>query len=229
MVQYAYATSNGGWLVKTFEDVLNLSFAGMYAFLEHQHRQGGSRNLYESGSGKLLKRYVLPFKAMTVPPKPEHLYKYKKGARRLSSWLQQGGLPPLADGIVAQEAPAILGRLPAADDDGRADARAEAWARVAQQARQRQLRSVTGDDDDSLDARAVVDGILGESRATAEAEPTEPTEPTELQRELAARLQPNADDAVLDGGWGGGASDAGAAPGEAAPVARCAKHWSFWQ
>ena len=55
LVQYAYATSNGGWLVKTFEDVLNLSFAGMYAFLEHQHRQGGSRNLYESGSGKLLK------------------------------------------------------------------------------------------------------------------------------------------------------------------------------
>ena len=54
-MQYAYATSNGGWLVKTFEDVLNLSFAGMYAFLEHQHRQGGSRNLYESGSGKLLK------------------------------------------------------------------------------------------------------------------------------------------------------------------------------
>ena len=189
LVQYAYATSNGGWLVKTFEDVLNLSFAGMYAFLEHQHRQGGSRNLYESGSGKLLKRYVLPFKSMTVPPKPEHLYKYKKGARRLSSWLQQGGLPPLADGIVAQDAPAILGRLPAADDDGRADARAEAWARVAQQARQRQLRSVTGDDDDSLDARAVVDGILGESRAAAEA-----TEPTELERELAARLQPDADD-----------------------------------
>eukprot|EP00966_Prymnesium_polylepis_P005678 129567-Prymnesium_polylepis.1 len=66
-----------------------MSFQNLYFWLRDQHARGESHNLYDHTTKKLLKRYKLPFKNMTVPPAPNNLFKYVKGARRLSAWIAE--------------------------------------------------------------------------------------------------------------------------------------------
>ena len=52
-----------------------------------QHGKHENRNLYDQVTKKRLKQYKLPFKVFTVPPLSINVFKYIKGARRLSDWV----------------------------------------------------------------------------------------------------------------------------------------------
>ena len=137
-----------------------LSFESLYRWLEERHSLRERRNLLDEVSGKVVHRYVLPFKVMKVPPSSDSMFKYKKGGRRLSHWLEAGsggdasqGLP---FGIYALKPAEIVAAPPgAADRQARATA---AWdrARSAAAARRRgsaPLRSVDGETDDHQETR----------------------------------------------------------------------------
>ena len=90
-----------------------MSFEGLYRWLEVQHARGESRNLYDPSTKQLLHRYKLPFKAhMVIPPPRNELFKWRKGAKRLSSWMEVGGLVPIADGIIEQQPPTLVDTPP---------------------------------------------------------------------------------------------------------------------
>ena len=63
----------GGWRVESLQAQQTLSFEALYRFLETQHARGENRNLYDQVSGRLLKRYTLPFKTFIVPPEPSNV------------------------------------------------------------------------------------------------------------------------------------------------------------
>ena len=122
LVQNQHALNAGGWKVESERARRELTFENLYRWLQTQHARGEWRNLYDTSTGRLLKRYKLPFKTMTVPPDRDNLFKWIKGARRLSNWIfecQQGmhererpsfmGFPY---GIIAQK-PAELVAAPA--------------------------------------------------------------------------------------------------------------------
>ena len=109
LVQHTIATRLGSWTVESPQQRQKLSFEGLYCWLEVQHARGEARNLYDPSTRQLLHRYKLPFKAnMTIPPPKNELFKWRKGARRLSSWMETGGLVPIATGIIEQQPPALV-------------------------------------------------------------------------------------------------------------------------
>jgi hypothetical protein len=65
----------------------HLPLAELYRWLGEQHARGENTNLYDPAIKRLLKSYKLPFKNMPVPPAPENLFEWVKGARRLSNWI----------------------------------------------------------------------------------------------------------------------------------------------
>ena len=99
MVQYVYAVRRGSWTAESAQAQHTLSFETLYAWLKTQHERGEQFYVYEPGTKIILHRYKLPFKQMVVPPKQNELFKWRKGAKRLSDWMVQGGFAPIAEGI----------------------------------------------------------------------------------------------------------------------------------
>ena len=201
LVQRAHTLKVGGWTVETPEAQQRLSFASLYTFLQQQH---GRRNKYELSlrdptTNKLLHRYSLPFKAMRIPPAPDNLFKYRKGAKRLSDWIVAGSsegqqATGLAAGIVAMEPAQVVAPPPGlAQREARANA---AWGRVRAAAQRRsQLRSVVGDSEDAESTRRVVHGVV---RAAQE---------SDLDNEMERELERD-----MEGGDGAGPSNDGSMP-----------------
>ena len=102
---------------------LRWSFAGMYVFLEAMHARGDRLTIRDPLTRQILHRFTLPFKAMNVPPKPTHIFRWRRGARQLSDWMVAGGLPPLHAGIIEQSVPAIVPPPPLASRPTEAMAR----------------------------------------------------------------------------------------------------------
>jgi hypothetical protein len=103
---------------------------------------------------------------MVIPPPKNELFKWRKGARRLSTWMVEGGLVPLAAGIIEQQPPTLVDAPPL--QSRREQARAAMWGRVA--ARGANLRRMTNANEDSEDAqltRGVVGSVMAESRGAA--------------------------------------------------------------
>ena len=94
--------------------MLRWSFTGMYLFLEAMHGRGDRSYIRDPATRQVLHKYVLPFKAMNVPPNDRDLFKWRRGARQLSEWMVAGGLAPLNPGIIAQQPPRIVAPPPLA-------------------------------------------------------------------------------------------------------------------
>ena len=226
LVQHVLSSQSGKWEVESLRQQTQWSFAGLYRFLEVMHARGDTLMIRDPTTRELLHRYKLPFKSMVVPPKPTELFKWRKGARRLSDWLEAGGLAPLHPGIIAQQSPTIVPPPPLAVR--REARRAALWSRVARRASQRPLESVHGEEKDAQETRAVVDGVIGRDGlsieqveaellgvttarqaerqagdAAATAGPSEPTandDAAELEAELERELMAQQGDGEEDGG-----------------------------
>ena len=99
---------------------------------------------------------------MTIPPPKNELFKWRKGARRLSSWMETGGLVPIDAGIIEQQPPTLVAAPPL--QSRREQVRAAMWSRVA--SRGANLRRMTNANEDSEDARltrGVVNSVMYES------------------------------------------------------------------
>jgi hypothetical protein len=197
LVQHTIATRLGAWTAESPQQRQILSFEGLYRWLEVQHARGEARNLYNPSTKQLLHRYKLPFKAhMVIPPPKNELFKWRKGARRLSTWMVEGGLVPLATGIIEQQPPTLVAAPPL--QSRREQARAAMWGRVA--ARGANLRRMANANEDSEDARltrGVVRSVMAESRGgvstrqEAGASPSAPAEDDsedEMVRELEREM-----------------------------------------
>ena len=164
LVQHTIATRAGGWTAESPPQQQKLSFEGLYRWLEVQHARGEARNLYDPITKQLLHRYKLPFKAnMVIPPPRNELFKWRKGAKRLSSWMEVGGLVPIAAGIIEQQPPTLVAAPPL--QSRREQERAVMWSRVA--SRGANLRRMSNANEDSEDARltrGVVRSVMVESR-----------------------------------------------------------------
>ena len=200
LVQHVHAIKAGGWTVASLQDQILWSVAGLYTFLEAMSERRDLTVIRDPATRQVLHRYRLPFKSgMRVPPRQNELFKWRKAAARLSGWLEAGGLAPLHDGIIAQQAPTIVPPLPLA---ARREAQRDAlWRRVARRASQRGLDSVRGESEDEQETRAVVDRVMEGSRAAASSDESglsdEATSELEadLERELEAQQ-------LQDGGQG---------------------------
>ena len=119
--------------------------------------------MYEPGTKLVLHRYKLPFKKMTVPPKQNELFKWRKGAKRLSDWMVKGGFAPIPEGIGSLQPPILVAPPPLQSQ--REARRAVMWERVASRARVRRLTSVAGEGEDATLTRTVVRSVMNDSRA----------------------------------------------------------------
>ena len=137
MVQHVYAVRKGSWTAESEQAQYSLTFENLYDWLETQHARGEQFNVTEKATKRLLHRYKLPFKAMRVPPKKIELFKWKKGARRLSDWMEQGGFAPIDEGIGSLKPPTLVAPPPLQSQ--REARRAAMWQRVAGRARVRVL------------------------------------------------------------------------------------------
>ena len=163
MVQYVYAVRKGSWTAESAQAQRTLTFETLYGWLEAQHERGENFYVYEPGTKLVLHRYKLPFKKMTVPPKQNELFKWRKGAKRLSDWMVQGGFAPIAEGIGSLQPPTLVAPPPLQSQ--REARRAAMWERVASRARVRRLTSVEGEGEDATLTRTVVQSVMEDSRA----------------------------------------------------------------
>eukprot|EP00964_Phaeocystis_antarctica_P031725 scaffold17938_cov61-Phaeocystis_antarctica.AAC.2 len=190
MVQHVYAVRKGAWTADAEQAQHSLTFENLYDFLETQHARGDNFNVTEEATKRLLHRYKLPFKKMTVPPKPNELFKWKKGAKRLSDWMVMGGFAPIDEDIGSLKPPTLVAPPPLQDER---EARREAmWQRVAGRARVRTLTSVGGDGEDATLTRSVVRSVMDDSRANEPEMTDEETDAfvLELEAELEEQQAP---------------------------------------
>ena len=196
LVQHVKAVRRGAWTVETAEAQQRLSFELLYGWLDAQHRLGQRWVVRDPMTRERLHRFALPFKAqMRVPPKQEELFKWRKGARRLSDWMVQGGLAPMDPAIQSQQPAALV--APPPHQSQRATLQQALWARVGQRSRQRELASVEGGgggDADSALTQTVVATVMSESRAITDDDMNQAFEELEQTEEEDA-----------DGGGGGDA------------------------
>ena len=185
LVQNQQALKAGGWYTHSADTQQAISFEGLYNWLKAQHGKHENRNLYDQVTKKRLKQYKLPFKVFTVPPLSNNLFKYVKGARRLSDWIygcqesmdsqdrpRSMGFPY---GIIAQKPPELVAAPPLAEA---AVARRQAvWERVRARAHRQSvgLRTAQDGSEDAEQTRELVDAIVEESGEARdrEAESTE--------------------------------------------------------
>ena len=142
-------------------------------------------------------------KNMTIPPAPNNLFKFIKGARRLSEWISECqatldererpramGLPK---GIIAQTPPELVAPPPLAA--AAAARRQSTWDRVTARARARRripMRTAQEDSDDAELTRDVVEAVVAESNHATPAASTDSDD--ELERELEAALREGDED-----------------------------------
>ena len=163
LVQWAHTQKVGNWTVESTAAQQRLTFQALYEWLEGRHSLHRRHDLRDSLTKKVVHKYVLPFKRMKMPPDKTNMFKFRKGANRLSDWIVRGsagGQVGLAAGIIEMQPPTIVAPPP---DTAAREARANtAWARgrAAQQRRSRTLRSVVGDSEDAVDTRRVVDAVM---------------------------------------------------------------------
>jgi len=206
LVQNQHALKAGGWKVESVAAQQRLSFENLYLWLREQHARGENKNLYDPTTNKLLKRYKLPFKQMTVPPAPNNVFKYVKGARRLSDWIfdcqmtmDESDRPAqlgLARGIIVQQPPELV---PPPPQSARREARREAaWERVTKRARSRRrpMRTAQEDSEDAEQTRNIVAAVLAESDRAQGGSSTEPED--ELERALEEAMQDTQSDDELE-------------------------------
>ena len=113
LIQHAYAMRNGGWTAMSEQQQRQWSFESLYRWLEVQHARGVMRYLYDPSTRQLLHRYKLPFKAnMRIPPAKTERFKWFKGAKRLSDWMESGDLEPIDTAIQNQLSPALVAPPP---------------------------------------------------------------------------------------------------------------------
>ena len=123
---------------------------------------------------------------MNVPPKQNELFKWKKGAKRLSDWMVQGGFAPIDEDIGSLKPPTLVAPPPL---QSQREARRDAmWQRVAGRARVRALTSVEGDGEDATLTRSVVRSVMDDSRANEPPEMTD-EETDEFVLQLEAELE----------------------------------------
>ena len=70
--------------------------------MEGRHSLLHRHYLRDEGTGKVVHRYVLPFKKMKVPPDPQNMFKYRRAARRLSDWIVTGSTEEGTQGLAAR-------------------------------------------------------------------------------------------------------------------------------
>ena len=187
MVQYVYAVRKGSWTAESAQAQHTLSFETLYAWLRAQHERGEQFYIYEPGTEIILHRYKLPFKQMVVPPKQNELFKWRKGAKRLSDWLLQGGFAPMDQGIGSLQPPTLV--APPPQQSRREAQRAAMWERVASRARARRLTSVEGEDEDAALTRTVVRSVMEDSRANEPRREMTNEEADAFALELEAELE----------------------------------------
>ena len=229
LVQRAHSLKAGGWVVESDEAKQRLTFEHLYRWLEGRHSLLHRHYLRDEGTGKVVHRYVLPFKKMKVPPDPQNMFKYRRAARRLSDWIATGsteeGTQGLAAGIVDQAPPTLVAPPPGAAQ--REARRTAAWERVVagSRARSRTLRSVAGETEDARETREMLEAIMQASWSVHHQQQSSSSPPEEdvpagsdnelealLERELAEQREQEATDArqpaggqreVVDGRQGG--------------------------
>ena len=182
MHRHTYATRNGGWTAESEELQGIWSFDNLYRWLEIQHARMEPRHLRDQVTNAIVKRYKLPFKTMNVPPRHLDLFKWRKGAQRLSCWMESRGLAPIDPGIIGQQQPRLVAPPPL--QSKRENARQRMWARVASKAKKRGLASV-GVHDHSSDAtltRDVIGSVMTATRGLTEAEASE------LEKDLESEM-----------------------------------------
>ena len=123
---------------------------------------------------------------MTVPPKQNELFKWKKGAKRLSDWMVQGGFAPIDEAIGSLKSPTLVAPPPL---QSQREARREAmWQRVAGRARVRTLTSVEGNGEDATLTRSLVRSVMDDSRGSEPPAMTD-EETDEFVLQLEAELE----------------------------------------
>ena len=163
MIQYVYSVRKGSWTAESAQAQRTLTFETLYDWLKTQHERGENFYVYEPGTKIILHRYKLPFKKIVVPPRQNELFKWRKGAKRLSDWMVQGGFVPMAEAIGSLQAPTLV--APPPQQSQREARRAAIWERVANRARVRRLTSVEGEGEDATLTRTVVRSVMNDSRA----------------------------------------------------------------
>ena len=171
LIQHAYATRNGGWTAVSEQQRHQWSFEALYRWLEVQHERGVVRYLYDASTRQLLHRYKLPFKAnMRIPPAKNERFKWVKGAKRLSEWIESGGIEPIDPAIQNQLPPALVPPPPMQLQ--RDERRAAMWSRVAK--RGSSIRHIANEDsDDARMTREVVQSVMSASRRSVAGVPDE--------------------------------------------------------
>ena len=187
MVQHVYAVRKGSWTAESGQAQFSLTFENLYDFLETQHARGENFNVMEQATKRVLHRYKLPFKKMTVPPKKNELFKWRKGLKRLSDWMVQGGFAPIDEGIGSLTPPTLVAPPPLQSQ--REAQRAAMWQRVAGRARVRTLTSVEGDGEDAALTRSVVRSVMDDSRANEPSTGMTDEETDAFVQELEAELE----------------------------------------
>ena len=235
-VQNQQALKAGGWYTHSAVTQQAISFEGLYNWLKAQHGKHENRNLYDQVTKKRLKQYKFPFKAFTVPPLSTNLFKYIKGARRLSDWVygcqesmdaqdrpRSMGFPY---GIIAQKLPELIAAPPLADA---AVARRQAvWERVRARAHRQSvgLRTAQDGSEDAEQTRELVDAIVEESGEARdrEAESTEGGGPSVSLNDIEYALMHDSEEEEegagpsAAGGEGGGAGSSTEEPPPAPPA-----------
>ena len=187
LVQHVYAVRRGSWAADSEQVQFSLTFENLYDWLEIQHARGESFNIRDPATHLLVHRYKLPFQSnMTVPPKPTELFKWKRGAKRLSDWMERGGFSPIDPAIQTLQ-PAKLVAPPPLQSQ-RETARAAIWSRVAERARVRTLTSVDREGQDAILTRNVVGSVMDDSRADMPAMMSD-SEADTFVEELEAELE----------------------------------------
>ena len=187
MVQYVFAVRKGSWTAESTQEQHALAFETLYEWLKVQHERREQFYIYEPGTKIILHRYKLPFKQMMVPPKKNELFKWRKGAKRLSDWMVQGGFAPIAEGIGNLQPPTLV--APPPQQSRREAQRAAMWERVARRARIRRLTSIEGEDEDAMLTRTVVRSVMDDSRANEPRREMTDEEADAFAQELEAELE----------------------------------------
>lgn len=198
LVQNLHAVRMGDWAVHAVPDQVIFSMTGMYRFLEAMHARGDLHVIRDPATKEVLHRYRLPFKAnMTMPPRATELFKFRKGANRLSDWMEAGGMPALHPEIINLQTPKVVPIPPL--QAARAARRDALWRRVTQRVSRRSLQSVTGADVDSRETRAVVSDLMAESRADTSSDSEMSNEQVDA---FAAELEVELEEQQAPGGEG---------------------------